>query len=68
MDLIGTYVIRREEKKEYLNIKDDTMINPVTGWFEITKWDDKCMISIVNLVETVWFYRYPQPTEIKHDQ
>ena len=30
------------------------MIYPVTGWFEITKYDNKTATSIKNLVETTW--------------
>ena len=29
------YGIQRKVKKYYLNIKSGTMIDPVTGWFEI---------------------------------
>ena len=39
-------------KKSKLHIKAVTMINPVTGWFEIAQYDDKKAISIANLVET----------------
>ena len=35
------------------------MIDPVTGWSEITQYDDKRAISIENLVETMWLTRYP---------
>ena len=44
------------------------MINPVTGWFKITKYDDKIVILIPNLVETMWSPRYPRPMEIMYDQ
>ena len=37
------------------------MIDPVTGWFEITEYNDKRALSIVNLVETTWLSRYPRP-------
>ena len=33
------------------------MINPVTRWFERAQYDDKKLISIVNLVETTWLSR-----------
>ena len=29
------------------------MIDPVTGWFEITQYDDKRAIPTANLVETM---------------
>ena len=34
------------------------MINPVTGWFELTEYDDKSVIKIANLVENKWLTRY----------
>ena len=36
VDLIGPHVIRRKVNKENLHLKAVTMIDPVTGWFEIT--------------------------------
>ena len=44
------------------------MIDPVTGWFEVTKYKDKRAMSIANLFETVWISRYPRPMDITYDQ
>ena len=44
------------------------MIDPVTGWFEVVRYDDKRQITIANLVETMWLSRYPRPIEITYDQ
>ena len=44
------------------------MIDHVTGWFQIMQYDNKIVISIVNLVETAWLTRYPRPMEITYDQ
>ena len=44
------------------------MIDPVTGWFEITQYNNKIAITTENLVETTWLYRYPTPIEITYDQ
>ena len=44
------------------------MINPVTGWFEVVRYNGKRVITIANLVETTWLSRYPIPTEIMYDQ
>ena len=44
------------------------MINLVTGWFEIIKYDDKGAISIASSVETTWLPRYPRSAEMKYDQ
>ena len=45
-----------------------TMINPVTGWFEIAQYDDKRATFIVNSVEATWVFRYPRQIEITYDQ
>ena len=66
--LIDPYVIRRNGKKENLNLKFVTSIDPVTRWFETKQYDDKIAISIENLVENMWMSRYPIPMEITHDQ
>ena len=44
------------------------MINPVTVWFEVVRYDDKIAINIANLAETIWLSRYPMPIEIMYDQ
>ena len=44
------------------------MTYPVTGWFEITQYNDKIEILIASLVETTWLSRYPRPMEITYDQ
>ena len=44
------------------------MVDTITGWFEVVRYDDKRAINIVNLVETTWLSRYPRPIEIKYDQ
>ena len=59
--LIGTYIIRAKGKKENLHLKNVTMIDPVTEWFEVVRYDDKIVITISNLVETMWLSRYPRP-------
>ena len=44
------------------------MINPVPGWFELVRYDYKIEITIANLVETTWLYRYPRPIKITYEQ
>ena len=68
VDLICAYVIRIKLKKEYLNLKFVTMIDPDTGWFKITQYDDKIAVSIVDLVETLWITRYTIPMKIMYVQ
>ena len=59
---------RNKGKKEYLNLKEVTMIKPVTGWLKLAQYDDKRVISIANLVETTWLVVYPSTMEITYDQ
>ena len=68
IDLVGNYVIRRKGKKEILNLKAVTMLDPGTGSSEIAQYNDKISISIADLVETTWLSRYPRPMEITYDQ
>ena len=44
------------------------MIDPVTGWFEVTQYNNKKAMTIENLVETMWMARYPWLVEITYDQ
>ena len=44
------------------------MIDPVTGWLEITQYDDKRAISIANLVGNTWLTRYTITMDIMYDQ
>ena len=68
VDLIGTYVIQIKRYKENLNLKAVTMIDPVTEWLEVTKYNDNRAISTANLVETTCLTIYPRPMEITYDQ
>ena len=53
--------------KEHLLLKSLTMIDPVTEWVEITQYNDKKTMTIVNLVKTLWLSRYPCSDEIMYD-
>ena len=44
------------------------MIDSVTGWFEVVRYDDKRAITIANLVKTTWMSIYTRPIEIMYDQ
>ena len=44
------------------------MIDPVTGWFEVTQYRNNKLMKIANLVETTWMVRYPWLVEITYDQ
>ena len=67
VDIIGPYKIRRKGK-EPLILKSVTMIDPGTGWFEMTQYRNKKAMTIAYLVETMWLVRYPWPVEITYDQ
>ena len=43
------------------------MIGPVTGWFEVTQFNEKKAMTIADLVETIWLFRCPCPPEITYD-
>ena len=68
VDIIGPYVIRIKGQKENLHLKSVTVIDPITGWFEIVQYNDKIVISIVNFFETTWLSGYSRPMEIMYDQ
>ena len=68
VDLIFPFIVCRKLKKEHLNLKSITMIDPVTGWFKIMEYNNKHTIKIANLVEATWLTRYHWPMEIMYDQ
>ena len=57
--LIGPYNICRKGKKEDAILKVITIINIITGWYEITQYDDKRAITTVNLDETTMAKHLP---------
>ena len=65
--LIVPYKTRRKVK-DPLILKYVTIIDPITGWFEVTLLRDKKAMTIANLVETTWLVRYPWPVEITYDR
>ena len=44
-----------------------TFIDPATGWFEITEVPDKKSETMSDILDTVWFSRYPRPKRIIFD-
>ena len=67
VDLIDHYKIRRKGKYPLI-LKAITMIDPVTGWFEVVQYSNKKAMKIANLVETTWLVGYPWTAEITYDQ
>ena len=43
------------------------MIDPLTGWFEVTKYRNKKVMTIENLLETTCLVWYPCPVDIMYD-
>ena len=65
--LIGSYK-RGRKGKEPLILNFVTMIDPITGWFEVTQYSDKKAMTIATLVETMWLVQYPWPAVITYYQ
>ena len=66
IDLIGPYKIGKGKHEVKLHCL--TMIDPATGWFEITKIDEKAADEIANCLEFTWLNRYPWLTEVVMDR
>ena len=67
VDLVGPYKIARPGKKKDLVLNACTMIDPATGWFEISEIKNKHSDTISNIVECQWFCRYPWPAKVIFD-
>ena len=67
VDITGPYKIYRKGR-ETIILKAVTIIDPITEWFEITRYNNKKGTMIANLVETTWLVQYPWPVEITYDQ
>jgi hypothetical protein len=69
VDLIGPYKIKSKKSgRKIPELKCITMIDPVTGWFEIKQYNDKKSITVANIVEQEWLARYPRPSLITLDR
>ena len=71
IDLIGPYTIGNPKRKKNPNVSILhclTMIDPVTGWFEIKEIPAKTADEIANVLEMTWLSRYPWPTEVILDR
>jgi hypothetical protein len=65
INLIGHYTIGKGKKETHLHCL--TMINPATGWFEISEVEDKTSAKIANLFEMLWINHYPWPQQVVMD-
>ena len=67
VDLIGPYSIKHKGKTT-LTLWCVTMIDPTTGWFEISELPGtKQADEVTILVEQTWLNRYPWPQEVITD-
>lgn len=67
VDMIGPYKISRKGKKD-LQLWAVTMIDPATGWFEMTSVETKRADVVANAIEQAWLTRYPWPTQMVLDR
>ena len=68
IDLVGPYTIGDKKKKNEATLHCLTMIDPVTGWFEIKEIPAKSADEVANILEMTWFSRYPWPAEVIMDR
>jgi transposase InsO family protein len=69
IDLIGPYtIVRKNKSKQSLVLWALTMIDPVTGWFEMREIKTKQADYIANVLEQAWLSRYPWPTTLVFDR
>ena len=69
IDLIGPYQIdgsRGRSTERMLHCL--TMIDPATGWFEISEIPAKRADEIIKVLKQKWLVRYPKPCEIIMDR
>jgi transposase InsO family protein len=67
IDLIGPYTIQGADKEE-LTLHCLTMIDPVTGWFELAEIPVKRADVVIDVLEQKWLNRYPRPTSVVMDR
>ena len=60
VDHIGPYGICLKGRMPLI-LKDVTMIDPVTRWFEVMQYRNKKVMTIAKLVESTWMVQYPCP-------
>jgi Integrase core domain len=53
--------------KEELTLHCVTMIDPVTGWFELAEIPVKSANVVIDVLEQKWLNRYPRPTSVVMD-
>jgi len=67
VDLYGPKIVKRADGTT-LKFQVMTMIDPVTGWFEMKSYDDPTPQTITNVLEIAWLCRYPRPLVVIADR
>ena len=62
MDLIVPYKIKTKGKKQLI-LWCLTMIDPLTGWFEMAQINNKTAAEVADITEKTWFTRYSCPNK-----
>ena len=66
IDLIGPYKIINDNQT--LTLWALTMIDPATGWFDMSAIKTKQADVIANALESTWLCKYPRPTTVIMDR
>ena len=67
VDLWGPKTVRNKNGYDY-QIHVMTMVDPVTGWFELEQlFDSPTAFRCQQILDTSWLARYPRPREIGFD-
>ena len=67
IDLIGPYTFK-QPNNQTRTLWALTMIDPATGWFEMTEINTKRADVIANKLEQAWLTKYPWPTQVVLDR
>ena len=65
VDLVGPYTVKTKKGRFTLNAL--TMIDPVTGWFEIAPLAKRNAYEVQKAFDSYWLARYPRPKEVGMD-
>ena len=63
IDLIGPYLFK-QPNNQIETLHALTMINPTTGWFDMTAIKIKSSDMIANKIEQTWLSKYPWQSKI----
>ena len=67
VDLIGPYRIKRRGLKD-LKLWCLTMIDPITGWFNMAQIATKTAAEVADIAKKTWFLWYPLPQQLILDR